>query len=926
MKKIAWLLAFLLVFQSMPMSVKAETTTTDTEVIGSSVYYETKLKDGTSTYPILFMKEVSSSTYSCSLNSVTVDGENIKDFANTFKAERIYQYDSARGTVYYVLLKGNLDASVYPEGNHSVTANITTSTYSGTENVELSHTFSVKKMETSYIITEEEPMYVSSVNTYSFEPEGKTFYVSSTDVAAKKIELLDKTGTVISTIDRFSSYAYPDKDDIRYTNSLISCNIADQSSYLYVEMAPRSKFSLNSPLANGHYDVRYTLSDGTTYTVEDAILATDSPVVYSITDTTSTHYTLPMQLSTDQTGNYVSVYVYGLNISKNTVKPVFYDSSSNEISGDVVAEEKTASGAYLRIKKETSPEWTIENTDSKNEKTFDVGFVSLSDNEVIKDENVAKSVSIARRDIFYRYYDSVRKTFTVYFASDSNVDTSVKPKLTFQYYEQANKPTVVKTFIADKIISETNKFTGQVETKAVFDIADLNEEEFGYWTPEFAVSFTKKDGEIEEYSLYDDDNVSQICGNVSTFGQTSEIDKVKGNRDVVLYYPYWIGSVYQFADTGTGAYHYITADEAAYLGDERFTYSAYAKGSGNSGYVNSSDRFYSLTFFVEGEESIDDSGSSGVNTGTGTDLSKESIIKTMEEYGLDSNDIIYAESNEVALAIAEEYAMMLAEINPSLASLTAEDLVKALRGSDSTGGNSTKPDTNTSTKPGDNTSADGNTATQQPSDHKHSYTYKSNNDATVLIDGTKTGTCTCGNVITVPNTGSKLAASIKVPAKSFAMKVKQIYKGFQVTMGKGDSIKSIKPSSSSKKLIKVSKIDKSKGTFTLTAQKKTGKAKVTITLASGKKQTLTITVQKKDVKTTKISGLKSKVTLKKGKSTTLKPVITPITSKQKVKFKTSNKKVATVSSKGVVKAKKKGTTKITVTSGSKNKTVKVTVK
>lgn len=52
--------------------------------------------------------------------------------------------------------------------------------------------------------------------------------------------------------------------------------------------------------------------------------------------------------------------------------------------------------------------------------------------------------------------------------------------------------------------------------------------------------------------------------------------------------------------------------------------------------------------------------------------------------------------------------------------------------------------------------------------------------------------------------------------------------------------------------------------------------------------------------------------------------MTPVTSKNKVTYKTSNKKIATVSSKGVIKAKKAGTSTITVKSGSK--TVKVKVK
>lgn len=67
---------------------------------------------------------------------------------------------------------------------------------------------------------------------------------------------------------------------------------------------------------------------------------------------------------------------------------------------------------------------------------------------------------------------------------------------------------------------------------------------------------------------------------------------------------------------------------------------------------------------------------------------------------------------------------------------------------------------------------------------------------------------------------------------------------------------------------------------------------------------------------------KKKVTLYVGKSTTLKVKGT----KKKAKWTSSNKKVATVSSKGKVKAKKKGTAKITAKVGKKKYTCKVTVK
>ena len=87
-----------------------------------------------------------------------------------------------------------------------------------------------------------------------------------------------------------------------------------------------------------------------------------------------------------------------------------------------------------------------------------------------------------------------------------------------------------------------------------------------------------------------------------------------------------------------------------------------------------------------------------------------------------------------------------------------------------------------------------------------------------------------------------------------------------------------------------------------------------------------VTVQKGTVKTKGISGLKSKVTIKKGKTATLKPTLTPVTSQEKITYSTSNKKVATVNSKGVVKGVGKGKATITVRSGKIKKKVTVVIK
>lgn len=202
--------------------------------------------------------------------------------------------------------------------------------------------------------------------------------------------------------------------------------------------------------------------------------------------------------------------------------------------------------------------------------------------------------------------------------------------------------------------------------------------------------------------------------------------------------------------------------------------------------------------------------------------------------------------------------------------------------------------------------------------HTHKYTWKTTAKATVFRPAKQEGTCSlCGKKQT-RNYGSKLKATIKLNVSSITLRRKQATTKVKVSMAYGDSIKSW--ASSNKKIVTVYKNGKIK------AGTKTGTAKITVTLKSGKKATLKVKVQTAKVKTTKISGLKKKLTIKKGKSVTLKPVVSPITSQEKVTYRSSNKKIATVSSKGVVKGRRKGTVTITVKSGKVTKKIKITVK
>ena len=113
------------------------------------------------------------------------------------------------------------------------------------------------------------------------------------------------------------------------------------------------------------------------------------------------------------------------------------------------------------------------------------------------------------------------------------------------------------------------------------------------------------------------------------------------------------------------------------------------------------------------------------------------------------------------------------------------------------------------------------------------------------------------------------------------------------------------------------------------AGKKTGKAVITVTAADGTSRKVTVQVMKKAVK--KLAIKKGSRSLKKGKKLKLKVQAKPgkkLASDQYY-WKTSSAKKATVSTKGIVKAKQKGTVKITVyaTDGSgKKASVKLQVK
>lgn len=194
------------------------------------------------------------------------------------------------------------------------------------------------------------------------------------------------------------------------------------------------------------------------------------------------------------------------------------------------------------------------------------------------------------------------------------------------------------------------------------------------------------------------------------------------------------------------------------------------------------------------------------------------------------------------------------------------------------------------------------------------YTTSNNAVATVSSTGVVKGV-KAGTAVITANCGNATATckvTVKAPSVKFAKKSAVVYKGKTATV--------------KATLAGVSSVTyKSSNTKIATVNSKTGTVKgikagtVTITATSGKlKATYKLTV-----KNLTFTLTKSSATIAKGKTTTIRSKATPVST---VTYTSSNKKVATVTGKGVVKGISKGKATITVKCNGITKKFVVTVK
>ena len=215
-------------------------------------------------------------------------------------------------------------------------------------------------------------------------------------------------------------------------------------------------------------------------------------------------------------------------------------------------------------------------------------------------------------------------------------------------------------------------------------------------------------------------------------------------------------------------------------------------------------------------------------------------------------------------------------------------------------------------------------------------TWKSSNTKVATVDTTGTVTAVAKGTATITATakdGSGVIASCRVTVKQPVTRVTMSRTALTLNKGKKETLTvTVLPASANNKAVTWTSSNKAvaavtqkgvvralkKGTATITATAKDG---------SGKKAVCKVTV-KQPVTSLKIN--KTTLTVKKGQTAALKVTVSPSTANNKtLKWTTSNKAVAAVTQKGVVRALKKGTATITATAkdGSGKKAVcKVTVK
>ena len=142
-----------------------------------------------------------------------------------------------------------------------------------------------------------------------------------------------------TTSDKYT-YSGNTTIDSRYTEmgGVSIWSLFNRDSYYASYMCT---ITLKNDIKECDYDIVYTTSTGRKCTVENAYRATKQTIVYDaqstgITSKNSTYDAIPVY--SDNTGDYVSLFVYGLNLTKDNV-PTFYNADKSVALTEYVTDD-----------------------------------------------------------------------------------------------------------------------------------------------------------------------------------------------------------------------------------------------------------------------------------------------------------------------------------------------------------------------------------------------------------------------------------------------------------------------------------------------------------------------------------------------------------------------------------------------------------
>jgi uncharacterized protein YjdB len=234
------------------------------------------------------------------------------------------------------------------------------------------------------------------------------------------------------------------------------------------------------------------------------------------------------------------------------------------------------------------------------------------------------------------------------------------------------------------------------------------------------------------------------------------------------------------------------------------------------------------------------------------------------------------------------------------------------------------------------------TATVTPGDATNkTIKWSSSNPNVAAVSGGKVTAVSAGESVITAEAGNqkatcKVNVKAKEPVKPPVVAVTKIVlnkTSMSLKVGASETLRAtVTPANATDKTITWSSSNTKIATVDKTGKVKaasSGTARITAKTSNGKTAVCTVTVTKPVVKVTSVKLNRTKLTLNKGKTVSLKATVNPSgATNKRVSWKSSNTKVATVDKNGKVKAVSKGTATITVTTadGSKRATCKVTVK